>query len=108
MPAVFVAAVVVGYLPFIGVGWRVLGFLPGYAGEEGFDAGGTGFYLLGLLRQLPPLAELGGRAYAVGAIAIIFALGAATVLTRKTGRSPLAAATVLATTFMVLVSPHYP
>ena len=27
--------------------------------EEGFDAGGTGFYLLAILRQLPPLSELG-------------------------------------------------
>ncbi len=108
MPATFAAASVVGYLPFIGVGWRVFGFLPGYAGEEGFDAGGTGFYLLGLLRQLPPLAELSGRAYTVGAIAILLALGAAIALTRDTPRSPFAAATVLATAFVVLVSPHYP
>jgi alpha-1,6-mannosyltransferase len=108
MPATFAAAIVVGYLPFIGVGWRVFGFLPGYAGEEGFDAGGTGFYLLGLLRQLPVLAELSGRAYAVAAIAILAALGAAIALTRDTARSPFAATTILATTFVVLVSPHYP
>ena len=108
MPAAFAAAIVAGYLPFIGVGWRVFGFLPGYAGEEGFDAGGTGFYLLGVLRQLPPLAELSGRAYAIGASTILVALGAAIALTRDTARSPLAAATVLATIFMVFVSPHYP
>jgi alpha-1,6-mannosyltransferase len=108
MPAAFVAAIVVGYLPFIGVGWRVFGFLPGYAGEEGFDVGGTGFYLLGVLRQLPLLAELSGRAYAIGAFALLVALGAAIALTRDTARSPLAAATVLATIFMVFVSPHYP
>ncbi len=108
MPAAFAAAIVVGYLPFIGVGWRVFGFLGGYAGEEGFDASGTGFYLLGLLRQLPPLAELSGRAYSVGAIAILVALGAAIALARDTARSPFAAATLLATTFVVLVSPHYP
>jgi alpha-1,6-mannosyltransferase len=108
MPAIFAAAILVGYLPFIGIGWRVFGFLGGYAGEEGFDAGGTGFYLLGLLRQLPPLADLSGRAYAGGAIAILVALGAAILFIRDTGRSPFAAATLLATTFMVLVSPHYP
>jgi alpha-1,6-mannosyltransferase len=108
MPAAFAAAIGVGYLPFIGVGWRVFGFLPGYAGEEGFDSGGTGFFLLGLLRQLPPLAELSGRAYAVGAFAILVALGAVIAWTRDTARSPLAAATVLATIFMVFVSPHYP
>jgi alpha-1,6-mannosyltransferase len=108
MPAAFAAAILVGYLPFIGVGWRVFGFLGGYAGEEGFDAGGTGFYPLGLLRQLRPLAALSGRAYAVGAIAILVALGAAILFIRDTGRSPFAAATLFATTFMVLVSPHYP
>ena len=107
MPAVFVAAVVVGYLPFIGVGWRVLGFLPGYAGEEGFDAGGAGFYLLGLLHLFPPLATLSGRAYAAGALAVLLGLGAAIALTRDNARS-FGAATVLATIFMVLVSPHYP
>jgi len=108
MPAVFAALIIVGYLPFIRVGWQVFGFLPGYAGEEGFDAGGTGFYLLGLLRRLPLLAELSGPAYAIGAIAILVALGAAIALTRDNARSPFAAAAVLATAFMVLVSPHYP
>jgi hypothetical protein len=108
MPAIFAAAIVVAYLPFIGVGWRVFGFLGGYAGEEGFDAGGAGFYLLGVLRQLPPFAALGGRAYAVGAVAILVALGAAIALARDTARSPFAAATLLATTLVVLVSPHYP
>ena len=108
MPTAFAAAVIVGYLPFIGVGWRVFGFLPGYAGEEGFDAAGTGFYLLGLLQQFLPLAQLNGRAYAIGAAAILVALGAAIMVRHNAGRSPIAAATVLATIFMVLVSPHYP
>jgi hypothetical protein len=108
MPAAFAAAVIVGYLPFIGVGWRVFGFLPGYAGEEGFDAAGTGFYLLGLLQQFLPLAELDGRAYAIGAAAILVALGAAIMVRHNAGGSPIAAATILATIFMVLVSPHYP
>jgi alpha-1,6-mannosyltransferase len=110
MPTAFAAAIVVGYLPFIGVGWQIFGFLPGYAGEEGFDVSGTGFYLLGLLRQLPPLAGLNGRAYAVAAVAILAALGAAIVFARArdAARAPFAAATVLATTLVVLVSPHYP
>jgi alpha-1,6-mannosyltransferase len=108
LPAAFGTAIVAGYLPFIGVGWRVFGFLGGYAGEEGFDASGTGFYLLGLLRQFPPLAELSGRVYAGGAIAILVALGAAIALTHDNQRPPFAAATLLATAFVVLASPHYP
>jgi hypothetical protein len=108
MPVVFTAAVVAGYLPFIGVGWRVFGFLPGYAGEEGFDADGSGFYLLALLRHLPPLAGLSGQAYAIVALGILVALGATIVFTRAAARAPYAAAAVLATSFIVLVSPHYP
>jgi hypothetical protein len=108
MPVVFTAAVVAGYLPFIGVGWRVFGFLPGYAGEEGFDADGSGFYLLALLRHLPPLAGLSGQAYAIVALGILGTLGATIVFTRAAARAPYAAAAVLATSFIVLVSPHYP
>jgi alpha-1,6-mannosyltransferase len=107
-PLAFGAAVIVGYLPFIGVGWRVFGFLPGYAGEEGFNAGGAGFYLLSLLRHLPPLAGLTGDAYLIAAAAILLALAVAIVLTRSDAHSPFPAAAVLATTFTILVSPHYP
>ena len=107
-PLVFGAAIIVGYLPFIGVGWRVFGFLPGYAGEEGFNAGGAGFYLLSLLRQLPALAALTGDAYLIAAAAILLALAVAIVLTRNDARSSFPAAAVLATIFTILVSPHYP
>ena len=108
MPSIFVAGIIVGYLPFIGAGWRVFGFLPGYAGEEGFDAGGAGFYLLSLLRYLPPLTGLSGQAYVIGAAALLVALAAAIVRTRDNTGSPFAAAAVLATTFTIFVSPHYP
>ena len=107
MPLIFVAGIIVGYLPFIGAGLRVFGFLPGYAGEEGFDAGGAGFYLLSLLRYLPPLTGLSGQAYVIGAAALLVALAAAIVLTRDNTGSPVAGA-ILATTFTILVSPHYP
>ena len=107
MPGVFAAALVIGYLPFIGAGWHVFGFLPGYAGEEGFDRGGAGFYLLGLLRDLPPFAGLPALAYAAGAAAILAALGAAIAVRRDIPPPSLAAAAILATVFMVLLSPHY-
>jgi alpha-1,6-mannosyltransferase len=108
MPAVFAAVIVVAYLPFIGVGWNVFGFLAGYAGEEGFDAGGSGFYLLGLLRPLPGLTGLSGRIYAVVAAVILIALGAAIVFIRDAPRKPITAAALLGTTLIVLMSPHYP
>jgi alpha-1,6-mannosyltransferase len=107
MPAAFVTAVVVAYLPFIAVGSRVLGFLPGYAVENGFDGGGAGYYLLEVLHHLPPLARVSARAYAVGALAILAALGGGILFVRDSGLSPEVPAAVLATAFMVLVSPHY-
>lgn len=108
MPAAFAATIVLAYLPFVGVGWRVLGFLPAYVGEEGFDAGGTGFYLLALLREVPPLAQLGGRVYVAAAAILLVALGAAVLLGSDTRHSPFAGGAILAAAFMVLVSPHYP
>jgi alpha-1,6-mannosyltransferase len=108
MPTIFAAAIVVAYLPFVAVGSRVLGFLPGYAAQEGFDANGGGFYLLGLLRHFPPLAALSAPAYAIGGLATLAALGASFVFARDTGGRTFAAAAVLATAFIVVVSPHYP
>jgi alpha-1,6-mannosyltransferase len=108
MPVAFAAAIVMGYLPFIGVGWKVFGFLPGYAGEEGFDAGGTGFYLLSLIHRLPGLAGLSGRTYATGSLAILAAFGIAIMGSRDTADRAFVSAALLATIFIVLVSPHYP
>jgi alpha-1,6-mannosyltransferase len=108
MPAAFAAAIIVAYLPYLGIGWRVLGFLPAYVGEEGFDAGGAGFFLLALLRELPPFAQVGGRTYVAIVAVMLVALGAAILFARDTKYSPFAAAAVLATAFVIAVSPHYP
>ena len=108
MPAAFAAGVTLAYLPYLSVGWQVLGFLPAYAGEEGFDADGTGFFLLALVRHIPLLAGVSGRVYVIAAAAVLLAASATIVLARETRHSPFAAAAVLATTFMVIVSPHYP
>jgi len=108
MPATFAAAIVVGYLPFVSAGPQVLGFLPGYAHQEGFDAAGTGFYLLDLLHHMPAFASLSARGYAAGALAVLAVLGLAVALRPDRDRPPYAAAAALAALFMVAVSPHYP
>jgi hypothetical protein len=108
MPAAFAAAIVLAYLPFIGVGWRVLGFLPGYAGEEGFNTTGGGFYWLDLLRHVPGLGGLTGQIYIAGAGAILLVLAVAIFCRPERLHSPFRAAAVLATAFLVLLSPHYP
>ncbi len=107
-PAVgFAAALVLGYLPFIGAGWAVLGFLPGYAAEEGFGAGGAGFYLLSLIRTLPWCGGLPTLAYIAGAGAVLAALAIRSLL-RDSLDNDFTGAAWLAAAFVVLVSPHYP
>jgi hypothetical protein len=107
MPAGFAAIVILAYLFFIAVGSRVIGFLPGYAAEEGFDASGSGLYLLALMRHLPPFADLSAGVYMIGAALILATLGVAIIFGRNSARSPFAPAMALAAVFMVLVSPHY-
>src|SRR5260221_7237072 len=52
MPAALVATIVVGYLPYLGVGpLGVLGFIPGYAQERGIVSGEQ-FFILGLADRL--------------------------------------------------------
>ena len=108
MPIAFVVAVVFGYLPFIGAGWGVLGFLPGYVTEEGFTANGAGFFFWDLLQTLPPFSGLSSVVYLSGAATILTALAAAIAFARDPRTDQLAGAALLASTFMFLLSPHYP
>jgi alpha-1,6-mannosyltransferase len=53
-PAAFIAVAMAAYLPYIGVGSRVIGFLPGYIVEENL-ASGDGFWLLEIARRAAPV-----------------------------------------------------
>ena len=108
LPAVFTAALVIAYLPFISAGAQIFGFLPGYAGQEGFDANGGGFYLLALLHRVPWFAALDARAYVLAGLAVLAAVSAVLVFHREPLRPSYAQAASLAALFTVLVSPHYP
>ena len=98
----------------VGAGWRVLGYLPGYASEEGLETG-QGFFALralAMLVQVPPWAAkayLGLCGLGLLGLAARYMLGAA--LPGDPGQRTLAigrAAAVLATATSVAVSPHYP
>ena len=60
LPIAFLATIAVLYLPYIGAGAKVLGFLGQYVGEEGFDKG-SGIFLWQLLDSVLPLR---GQAFA--------------------------------------------
>jgi alpha-1,6-mannosyltransferase len=105
MPLAAAVTVIVAYLPFIGAGRALLGFLPGYLQEEGLQSG-AGLFLWNLLRSVPLLEHAGSAVYLALAAAALLALAVHSVVTAE-GRY-LASALTLAVAAMVLVSPHYP
>ena len=71
MPVTAAALIVALYLIYIGAGWQVLGFLPGYAAEEGIENGSGVFWLdaMGRFVALPGYAGQVWMALAVLALA---------------------------------------
>ncbi len=113
-PLACAAVVAAGYACFAGAGWRVLGYLPGYASEEGLSTGG-GFFLLRLLGTLGPLPVWAGAAYVAAALAGLLALAAWVSLRAPLPSDPAARAMVigrdalwLTAAVMATLSPHYP
>jgi alpha-1,6-mannosyltransferase len=107
MPVALVATVVAAYLPYIRVGGRVLGFLPTYAKEEGFLSGSR-FFLFEVVRELLRRPGLPVAVFAILAAVTLLAL-TLWALSRKETNAPsfIVAAFAIATTFTLLISPHY-
>jgi alpha-1,6-mannosyltransferase len=102
--AAFAAVIIAAYLPYIGVGSRVFGFLSGYVAEERL-ASGSGFWIVEVLRKAVPLPT---ALYLVLAIATLAGL-AFVALRRPPGPSrSLRWAMILGVAIMLLASPHYP
>ncbi len=102
-PAAFIAVIVAAYLPYIGVGSRALGFLPGYVAEENFGSG-AGFWLLGMARRAIPIPL---AAYLVLAVSVMAGLAIGALLRRPEPRSGLNWAMALGTAALFFASPHY-
>jgi hypothetical protein len=102
-PAAFIGVIVAAYLPFIGVGSRALGFLPGYIAEENLGSGG-GFWLLGIARHAVaiPLAAYFGLAASV-----MTGLAIGALRRGPEPRSTLGWAMALGTAALFFASPHY-
>ncbi len=106
LPLTFAVAVVVCYLPYIGVGTKVFGFLGGYSEEEGLRDG-SGIYLWLLLGHVVPLAEGWAKAYLAFVALALAGLGLAVLLRRRERDASIAGAFALALAVTVLMSPHY-
>jgi alpha-1,6-mannosyltransferase len=109
MPVAFVSAIVIGYVPYLNVGWRgVLGYLPGYTREEGIQSGAR-FYLLSVARKIFGESNVPGAVYLVAGAILL--LGIAVWFFWKEERdesSYLKRAFILAASFTLVLSPHFP
>jgi hypothetical protein len=107
MPLALLGTVVVGYLPYVSAGRHVLGFLPGYAKEEGL-VNGSRFFVLDLVRTLPGMSEAPVNAFIVLALGILIALAIWALLRKeKNPHDFLVPAFAIALAFTILLSPHY-
>lgn len=113
MPTAAAAVIAVGYACYAGAGWRVLGYLPGYAKEE--ELAGGGAVLLRLLALAGPLPGWAGPAYAAAGLLLLGGLAARTMLQPPLPPDPAQRATTLCrdvlwlgTATAAVLSPHYP
>jgi hypothetical protein len=99
-PVVAIGTFIASYVPHIlAVGTLVLGFLPGYLNQEGFDDGSSRSAILALL--LPPEA----RQFVAAALALALAVLAC----YRTGRDPLALTCCwLYGAALLIATPTYP
>ncbi len=108
VPLAVVAAILACYLPYLGAGWGVLGFLTGgYIAEEGL-ASGEGIWLVALAQALvgkvPGLTVI----YLVIAAGVMAWLGLRIAFgAERSPREILAAIVLLLTTGLFLMSPNY-
>jgi hypothetical protein len=107
-PAVALAVAVALYLPYLSVGTGVLGFLPGYLGEERI-ATAEGFWMVSLLKaQFGPL-RLATPMYLAIAAGIVGALALRVALhPDRTPAAVLARLGWAVFAFVFLLSPDYP
>ena len=106
LPLAFVVTVAALYLPYIGAGAKVFGFLGGYMSEEGLDRGSGIFWwqLIGAFVSLPQQAF----SFYLGAGALVMAVLALVAMFRpQRPDADLAGAMLLAVAFTLLVAPHY-
>ena len=111
VPAAALVTVVALYACYLGAGWGVLGFLPGYGDEEGFRSG-LGFWPLAVVHLLVPLPPNAGHFYLAACAALLAALALRVAYARDDPTHPIVQlaknGAILATAATFAISPHYP
>ena len=109
MPLVVIAAVALCYLPYLSVGWGVLGFLTkGYLTEEGISAGND-LWLLSLWRLVFGEFQRDVVAYIVLAALVLMFKGLSVARSSDhTIASSLADINMLLLVALLFLSPNYP
>ena len=105
-PAAFIATAAVLYLPYIGAGGKVLGFLGQYLREEGIEQG-SGVFLWQLIGTAVPMPAAAFAAYLVLAAFVMAALALLVFMREGQSGADLGGAMLLAVAFTFLFSPHY-
>ena len=106
LPVAFAATIAVLYLPYLGAGTKVFGFLGRYVSEEGFVQG-SGIFLWQLLRAIVPLDAHALPFYLPAAVALMATLALVVIMRGQRPGADLAGAMLLAVSFTILFSPHY-
>jgi hypothetical protein len=117
MPVAVAGVCAVGYAAYASVGWRVFGFLGGYAKEEGIDSGAR-FFLLDFAQRRLGWTWMSENEYLVLCVVVFAAIvvwawrhacGEQLGMGARISRPGYAmAATMLAFALMLEFSPHYP
>ena len=106
LPIAFAVTIVALYLPYIGIGAKVFGFLGGYISEEGLDRG-SGIFLWQLIGAIVPLPQQAFAFYLLAAAAVLAVLALFVVMRASSAQADLAGAMRLAVASTLLISPHY-
>ncbi len=108
VPVAIIATVAVCYLPYLGAGKGVLGFLSsGYLSEEGLTTG-EGLWLPTLVQAFIGKAQWFTVLYAVAAAALMIWLGWRNTFTPdRSPRESISSVILLLTAGLVLMSPNY-
>jgi hypothetical protein len=114
LPLSLAVTLIICYLPYLSVGWRVLGFVPGYLAEEHIE-GGQGIFLLQVLGRFMPLPGWAAAVYLAMVLCLLAVLAARFVFATSPpgsidARVTLQAhqAVVLGAILLAALSPHYP